>query len=98
VSKIVGQLVRWITEKWQELEESDIREDFIRKNGATHACPKCNKWEHEGTIIYTEIYCDQTDKRTCTNCGYVWRSHFCPAGHVWLKGYEWNGEEFVKGE
>jgi len=94
----VSRLINWFKTKWNTYQENKLVKDYLSRNGSTHACPKCNKWEHEGNTIYTEIYCDQTDKRTCTNCGYVWRSHFCPAGHAWFEGYTWNGEEFVKSE
>lgn len=80
---------------WENRKSLKHEQNFVKKHGFTHACPSCNKWEHEGNTIYTEIYDEGTDKRTCKSCGYVWRSLFCPAGHAWLEGYEWDGKGFV---
>ena len=80
---------------WENRKYSKHKENFIKKRGATHCCPKCNHWEHDGNIIYTEVYDDYTDKRTCTSCGFVWRSVFCPAGHAYLEGHVWDRDKFV---
>ena len=70
--------------------------DFIHKHGATHACPRCKVWEHDGNLITTEYYCHSTDKRTCTRCNFVFRSIFTPAGHTWLEEWTWEGDKFVE--
>lgn len=90
--KIIDKVRRY----YREREDKIKLDKYLKVHGSTHACPNCNMWEHEGNTIYTEIYDSQTDKRTCENCNHVWRSLFCPAGHVHIEGYEWKDEKFVR--
>lgn len=89
-------IIKYIKNRIYKYRKDREKNIYLRKHGSTHCCPKCKKWEHEGNLIYTEIYDDWTDKRTCSSCGYIWRSFFCPAGHYYLEQYVWDGEKFVE--
>lgn len=97
MGKVKQWLLKLIKQDGHSKREKHI-EDYMHKYGATHACPECKVWEHDGNHITTEYYCQATEKRVCGECGYVWRSVFTPAGHTWLEDYVWKGEEFVRGE
>lgn len=89
----------WIQKLFKQDEHSKREKHiakFMHKYGATHACPQCEVWEHDGNHITTEYYCQSTDKRVCGECNFVWRSIFTPAGHTWLEGWTWDGERFVE--
>lgn len=95
----MNKLKLWLLKLFKQDEHSKREKHitgFMHKYGATHACPDCEVWEHDGNLITTELYCQATDKRTCGECGFVWRSIFTPAGHTWLEEYTWNGEGFVE--
>lgn len=83
-------LINYLKEGYSSYKREKHIQKYIHHHGATHACPKCNVWEHDGNRITTEYYDRETDKRTCGECGFIWRSFFCPAGHVW------DGENFVE--
>ena len=95
----MGKFKLWVLKLFKQDEHSKREKyisDFMHKYGATHACPQCEVWEHEGNLITTEYYCQSTDKRVCGECDFVFRSIFTPAGHTWLEGYTWEGDKFVE--
>ena len=71
----------------QSYSKNELQHDYLKSHGCDSACPRCNKWESEGNVIYTEPYKphDLSDKRTCTNCDHTWRAIFTPAGFVQVK-------------
>lgn len=70
--------------KWlSEYADSKAKYHYIRPHGGCNsACPRCKAWEHQGNKITTEDSNDQTQTRTCTNCGHTWKAIFTPAGFI----------------
>jgi hypothetical protein len=57
-------------------------------DGWDSACERCNVWESEGNSIITVDLDGGSQKRTCGNCGYIWRSNFTPAGFINIGDFE----------
>lgn len=71
--------------KWlNKLSSKKIKDNYLKEHGCDSCCPRCKRWESESNTIYTEVSepDDGTEKRTCTNCDYVWKTIFTPAGFI----------------
>ena len=71
-------------------KDQRLREKHRKRHGYFAVCPVCNAWEHKGKGIATEHYDNETDKRTCGECGYVWRALVAPLGCISLKNSIWS--------
>lgn len=73
----------------RNLSERKMNKEWFKPSGGCDSCcPRCKQWESLGNIIHTKPLEDGSDKRSCTNCGYVWLAIFTPAGFIPIDDYK----------